>query len=88
MSIDHKHLLKIVPTRPSDFAPYGQRSRDTDWGPDCSCSCKWFVPLDGALSADWGVCANPDSPRVALLTFEHQGCEKHEPVLEPEDEEP
>jgi len=23
---------------------------------------------------DWGVCANPKSPRAGLLTFEHQGC--------------
>ena len=42
---------------------------------DCSCGCKHYVTLAGALGADWGVCTNPWSPRAGLLTFEHQGCE-------------
>lgn len=74
----HKHLLTIMPRLPTDFEPYGQRSRDTDWGPDCSCGCKHFIPLEGELRYDWGVCVNPDSPRVGLLTFEHQGCKQFE----------
>ena len=68
----HKHLLTIVPQLPTDFEPWGQRSRETDWGPDCSCGCKHFLPLEGELRYDWGACVNPDSPRVGLLTFEHQ----------------
>jgi len=41
----HQHLWKIVQQLPSDFEPYGHRSRDEDWGPDCSCGCKYFLPL-------------------------------------------
>ncbi len=33
------------------------------------------MTLAGDLGMDWGVCANPRSPRAGLLTFEHQGCE-------------
>lgn len=68
------NLLSIVKTLPSDFEPYGQRDRDTQWGPDCSCDCRHFLPLDGKMGNDYGVCANPKSPRAGLLTFEHQGC--------------
>lgn len=74
----HQHLLNIVKKLPSDFEPYGKRSRDEDWGPDCSCGCKYFLPLEGSLRFDWGVCMNPNSPRVGLLTFEHQGCKAFE----------
>jgi Protein of unknown function (DUF3027) len=74
----HNQLLTIVKRLPSDFEPYGNRSRDEDWGPDCSCGCKYFIPLEGTLGMDWGVCANPASPRVGLLTFEHQGCKAFE----------
>src|SRR4051794_19329799 len=70
----HEHLLMIMRRLPSDFEPYGNRSRETDWGPDCSCGCKHFVKLEGNLGYDWGVCANPQSLRTGLLTFEHQGC--------------
>jgi len=45
---------------------------------DCSCDCKRFLKLPGKLGMDWGVCANANSPRVGLLTFEHQGCEQFE----------
>ena len=56
------------------FEPWGERSRENDWGPDCSCGCRFFVPLDGSLASDWGACANPSSLRAGLLTWEHQGC--------------
>ena len=75
----HEHLLGIVKKLPGDFEPYGGRDRDAEWGPDCSCGCRHFIPLAGALGQDWGVCANPASPRCALLTFEHQGCRHFEP---------
>lgn len=67
------HLRTLMIRKPTDFEPYGSRSRD-EGGADCSCGCRWFVPLEGDLRYDWGVCANPRSPRVGLLTFEHQGC--------------
>ncbi|NJL56120.1 hypothetical protein HC928_13770 [bacterium] len=34
--------------------------------------------IRGQLGMDWGVCANPASPRASLLTFEHQGCQAFE----------
>lgn len=72
----HEHLHSILRRLPSDFEPYGQRSRD-DGGPDCSCGCRHFQPLQ-VLPSDWGVCTHPDSPRCGLLTFEHQGCAQFE----------
>lgn len=71
----HEHLHSICRHLPSDFQPYGQRERN---GPDCSAGCKHFLKLPGKLGMDWGVCANPVSPRAGLLTFEHQGCEQFE----------
>src|SRR5262245_5658604 len=67
----HEHLLAICIRLPTDYEPYGYRVRD---GADCSCGCKWWLPLQ-FLPSDWGVCVNPRSPRCGLLTFEHQGCQ-------------
>lgn len=72
----HNDLCRICKDLPTDFKPYGKRSRTTDYGPDCFCGCEFFHPLFGAEGNDWGVCFNPKSPRAGLLTFEHQGC-KH-----------
>ncbi len=67
---DHWHLHAVCIHLPTDYEPYGFRVRT---GADCSCGCKWFLKLQ-AMPMDWGVCANPQSPRCGLLTFEHQGC--------------
>ena len=69
----HEQLLQLMVRLPTDFEPYGERSRD-DGGGDCSCGCRWYLPVKGQLGMDWGVCTNPASPRKSLLTFEHQGC--------------
>ena len=74
----HEPLHSILKSLPTDFGPWGARSRDDDSSPDCSCGCRWFVPLEGMLRYDWGVCYNPASPRAGLLTFEHQGCDEFE----------
>ena len=74
----HAPLWSVLRYLPSDFEPYGERSRDDDWGPDCSFGCRWYVRLEGDLAADWGVCANSESPRAGLLTWEHQGCHQFE----------
>lgn len=74
----HDHLSGILRRLPSDFEPWGQRSRDNDWGPDCSCGCRWFIRLQASFNPDWGICSNPGSPRCGLLTFEHQGCREFE----------
>jgi len=74
----HELLLKLCKPLPTDFEPWGNRSREEDWGPDCSCGCRHFLELEWPLGADWGVCANPKSPRAGMLTFEHQGCREFE----------
>jgi hypothetical protein len=80
----HDLLWQLVRKLPTDFEPYGSRSRTGDWGPDCSCSCKHFLPLEG-VGYDWGVCSNQQSPRAGLLTFEHMGCRSFEEGDEPEE---
>ena len=74
----HEAVHRIVKRLPSDFEPWGERSRENGWGPGCSCGCRWFIPLEQGLRYDWGVCHNPKSPRCGLLTFEHQGCREFE----------
>jgi hypothetical protein len=74
----HEHLWLLVQKLPTDFDPWGQRDRDTDWGPDCSSGCKHFHCLKGKLGYDWGICTNAKSPRSGLLTFEHMGCKAFE----------
>lgn len=77
----HSHLFTILKKLPSDYSDYGGNikrwEKENESYPDCSCGCKYFVPLEGSLGYDWGVCANPNSSRVGLLTWEHQsgyGC--------------
>ena len=57
----HDLLHLVCMHRPTDFAPYGIRWREAA---DCSCGCKHYVALAGDLGADWGVYANPRSPRA------------------------
>lgn len=68
----HDQLWQIAIRLPIDYEPYVQQKRSAVG--DCSGDCRWFNPLAGLQGKDWGVCANPASPRVGLLTFEHQGC--------------
>jgi hypothetical protein len=77
-------LWQVLKRLPTDYFDYGgeiKRWEDPakDY-PDCSCACRHFVPLHDDLGYDWGVCANPASPRAGLLTWEHQagvGCYQH-----------
>jgi hypothetical protein len=83
MSELHEKLWSLCRKLPSDFAPYGERDRGTaESCADCSCGCRHFLPLEGELGKDWGICANSKSPRAGLLTFEHQGCPEFETELE------
>jgi len=76
----HEKLFTLLKRLPTDYTDYGGeilRWADGDDYPDCSSGCRWFVPLEGELGADWGVCAKQGAPRAGLLTFEHQtgrGC--------------
>ncbi len=74
--IGHDLLWSVCPRMTEDYEPYGtvERQRGEQWLPDCSAGCRHFVPLDGDLRFDWGVCTNRQSHRTGLLTFEHQGC--------------
>ena len=80
MAREHDILFLILKRLPTDYTDYGgevERWKDGSDYPDCSCGCKYFLPLDGELAYDWGVCGKPDAPRAGLLTFEHQtgrGC--------------
>jgi hypothetical protein len=73
----HEKLLKIVQTLETDYELYGKVERGSS---DCSCGCRHFVKLAGDVGEEWGVCANPESARAGLLTFEHQGCPEFEPI--------
>ncbi len=68
-------LRAVLKKLPTDYEPYGERP-DDERGPDCSTGCRYFIPLQGKLGADWGICMNPKSPRAGLLTWEHQGCKE------------
>lgn len=75
------NLFSVLKVLPTDYAEYGgevKRWERNDLNyPDCSCGCRFFVPLKEPHSSDWGVCANPDAKRRGLLTWEHQagfGC--------------
>jgi hypothetical protein len=72
----HQKLLECMKILPTDYQEYGGEIKrweknELDY-PDCSRGCKHFVPLEGNLGMDWGVCSKKDAPRVGLLTFEHQ----------------
>jgi len=77
--INHNEIFKMVKKLPEDYKPFGEVER---WAnpeeeyPDCSIGCKYYLKLKGKLGNDWGVCANLNSHRYGLLTFEHQGCQK------------
>jgi hypothetical protein len=82
--LTHEQLWHVCLRKPGDYEPYGKHNRLTATTPpqiasDCSSGCKWFHTLSASASRDWGVCGNPASPRVGLLTFEHQGCGEFEP---------
>lgn len=70
------NLFSVLKILSSDYADYGgniKRWADPNQNyPDCSCGCKYFVSLKEPFNNDWGVCANKNSPRAGLLTWEHQ----------------
>ena len=70
-------IVKVLPTDYTDYGGAVERWKDGDDYPDCSSGCCYFLPLEGALGSDWGVCSKPGAPRQGLLTWEHQtgrGC--------------
>lgn len=78
-TVRYRGWFGLSRTLDSDYEPFGKRSRSDGNPADCSCGCRYFVPLaPPALSMDWGCCLNRKSPRAGLLTFEHQGCREFE----------
>jgi len=70
-------ILKRLATDYTDYGGQVERWKSTKLDyPDCSCGCKWWVPLydekNDWADSDWGVCTNINSPRSGLLTWEHQ----------------
>ncbi len=59
----HDALFLVMKRLPSDFAPWGERSREREPGPDRG-GCRWLIPLEDWSTGDWGVCHNPKSPRA------------------------
>jgi hypothetical protein len=44
--------------------------------------CRFYMPLQGLLSTDWGVCSNPESEFDGKVMFEHDGCEHYSGACE------
>ena len=73
-------IWKVVKILPTDYSDYGGEierwKNNNDSYPDCSSGCRYWRPLYSEYHRgpddDWGVCANPESPRAGLLTWEHQ----------------
>lgn len=79
-------FAEVVELDPRDWDGYGLLDRWTEAyegnSGDCSCGCRFYLPLAGELGYDWGVCTSPLSHRAGKLTFEHQGCPHFEPEAE------
>ena len=39
--------------------------------------CRYFIPVEGPLSTDWGVCSHAKSPFDGRVMFEHDGCDHY-----------
>lgn len=61
---------------------YGRSRHPYD--PDQCLHCRYFIPLDGPLGADWGVCANEASDSDGRLVYEHDHCDAFEPLDGPD----
>ena len=47
----------------------------------CGC-CRYYIPLQGLLQTDWGVCSNAATSLDGRVMFEHDGCDAHEAAEE------
>lgn len=48
-----------------------------EWYLEQCFDCKYFVPLMGVFSNDYGACTNQKSKFDKYVMFEHDGCEFH-----------
>lgn len=57
--------------------PYlGEDDRPDEYDNQCGI-CRYYVPLQGLFSADFGACTNEQSACDGRVMFEHDGCEHH-----------
>lgn len=49
-----------------------------DQGPTCGQNCAKFMPLQGNIGIDWGVCVEVNGPRGGLLTNKDMKCSLYE----------
>jgi hypothetical protein len=49
-----------------------------DQGPTCGQNCVKFMPLQGNIGIDWGVCVEVNGPRGGLLTNKDMKCSLYE----------
>lgn len=48
---------------------------------DCQCGgCCYYIPLEGSIGQDWGVCSNPKSSWDGIVVFEHSTCRHHREI--------
>jgi hypothetical protein len=79
-SLTDEQRVLWVACRDQNFAPTDK--------PDCSMDCKNYHKLEGKAGIDWGVCVEPQSPRIGLLTFRHMGCKHYEVRPQPQEDPP
>lgn len=48
--------------------------------------CRYYIPLIGAFTEDYGACSNSRSPFDGTVRFEHDGCEEFSRASSPDDE--
>lgn len=53
-------------------------SYQDEWYAEQCGHCRFWVPLSGALGADYGACTNQQSPFDGRVQFEHDGCDEFE----------
>jgi hypothetical protein len=56
----------------SDYRP--------EWGTQQCGGCRYFVPLVGYLTDDWGGCTNSASLFDKQIMYEHDGCDAFDPA--------
>lgn len=65
----HRHWSEAAMT-PGPATLHGRG----EWSEDQCGACRYYLPLTGALGADWGICSNSASPCDGVVMFEHDGC--------------
>ncbi|MCA1594853.1 MAG: DUF3027 domain-containing protein [Chloroflexi bacterium] len=57
--------------------PARSEEEEDRWHNEQCGQCRYYVPLEGALSSDWGACTNAKSMFDGRVMFEHNGCDQY-----------